>query len=314
LVGRIGNRLFASVALLATLAGELASTSGNEPLTTIARGVMGVGEGSLYGFALAVLARTPRPARAFGMVVFANQITSALLLTLSGWANLHYPVSGIFILMVLFLIATACFIPAVDSRPIRQKERIAPGKMGVFALLPAFLGIFLFATAFGTIWPIIASIGEARGISRNDMTSILATAGVAGIAGAGAAILLADRIGRTLPLAIGMLAMLLALLGAVRWALPVAAPAILFFWSFLVPYYLGFAAEADRAGRFVGVAGAMLPSGIAAGQANASYLLSHASHESLGLSAAAMQIGSMLWMALLSRRVRRIASRPVDIR
>ena len=303
LIKRIGNRRFAVVALLATLVGELVSTWVAEPFMEVARGIMGIGEGALYGLALAVLARTPRPARAFGVVVLTNQIVSALLLAMSGWSHRLYPASGIFTLMTFFLVATACFLPTIASHPIERTEQITGDAADSFAILPGIVGVFFFASAFGMVWPVIASIGQARGVSGHNTEALLGVSGIAGIVGAGSAILLADRVGRMLPLVIGSVVMSLALFGAFHWAFGVATPAILFLWSFLVPYYLGSATAADRTGRLVGVTGAMLPSGIAAGQAIATYLLRQKNYEEIAPSAVTMQIVGMLLILVLSTRL-----------
>jgi predicted MFS family arabinose efflux permease len=305
MLGWVSDRLFAGVAMALTIGAQILSLVGNPLIMVPARGLVGFGEGALYGLAIAALARTPRPDRAFGIVVFSNQIVSALLLVLATWAHLRFPAFGIFGLLLVFLLLTAACVPAMPAEGSLREQRAPFSLQALMRMLPGLAGIFLFAAGFGATWPVVASIARARGIADVDIGHVLSLAGVAGIAGAGCAILLAEKAGRVLPLVGGSVGLALALVGTVGGPFGIAAPAILFFWSFLVPYYLGSAAEADEGGRLVVLAGSMLPLGIAAGQIFAGSLLGSEAFGPLAMSAGAMiliAIGCMMALRRISRR------------
>jgi predicted MFS family arabinose efflux permease len=301
MLGWIGDRLFAGVAIIIAFGAQILSLAGDPLVMAPARGLLGFAEGALYGLAIAVLARADRPDRAFGIVVFSNQIVSAVLLVLATWAHLRFPTYGIFALLLVFLLLTAACVPALPAESGQREERAPFSLPGLMRMLPGLAGIFLFATGFGATWPIVASIGQARSIADVDLGHVLSIAGVAGIAGAGCAILLAERAGRVFPLVGGSLGLALALAGTVAGPFGIAAPAILFFWSFLVPYYLGSAAEADEGGRLVVLAGSMLPLGIAAGQVYAGSLLESAAFGPIAISAATMVVIAIGCMMILRR-------------
>lgn len=305
MAGRVGDRVLAALAISVTVAAQLCSLAGDVLLVSVARGCLGFGEGLLYGLAIAALARMPLPERAFGIVVLSNQTVGALLLTLATLAHLRFPSFGIFALLIAFLLFTALCVPAL---PVTGAARGSSARVDIRHLLvvaPGIIGILLFAAGFGAVWPMIAPIARARGLDDGAIGHLLSLAGIMGIAGAACAILLATRFGRVLPLTCGSLGFGFALLGSVCGPLWLAVPAILLFWSFLVPYYLGSAAAAACEGGFVALAGSMLPLGIAAGQMVASYILGGRSFLLLGTIAGGMVGFAVLCMLLLRRQAER---------
>ncbi|PZU08502.1 hypothetical protein [Sphingomonas sp.] len=310
MMGWVSDRAFAVMAIVTAIGAQLAFLTGNISIIIPARAVLGLAEGALYGLAIAVLARTPRPDRAFGIVVFSNQIVSALLLASATGAHLRFPHFGIFALLLIFLLLTSACAGFLHKMEEEGQKR-PPVVLGdILSMLPGLAGIFLLATGFGAIWPVVALTARARGIGDVDLGYVLSVAGLAGIAGAALAILLADRIGRVLPLVAGSASLALAFVGSVGGPFGIAVPAILFFWSFLVPYYLGSAAEADHSGRVVVLAGAMLPLGIAAGQIFAGLFVEGEAFGPLSSSAAAMTGCAILCMILLRRRAKPV--RPLE--
>lgn len=299
MLGRVGARAIAALAMAGTIGAQAGTLVAGPLLMLPVRALLGFAEGALYGLAVAALGRTARPDRAFGIVVFSNQIVSALLLVLAIRAHAFLPSSGIFLLLVGFLLVTAPCVAVVRADEGAGPERLPIDRGSVVAMLPGLAGIFLFASGFGALWPVVASIAQARGMAETEIGHVLSLAGLAGIAGAAAAIILAERAGRVLPLTLGSLALALALAGTVEGALAIAAPAILFFWSFLVPYYLGSAAVADRGGRLVVLAGSMLPLGIGAGQMFAAGIVNGRNYAPLAVSAAGMVAVAILCMMLL---------------
>jgi hypothetical protein len=302
LLGWAGARTIAVVAMAAAIGAQAATLLGGALLMLPARGLLGFAEGALYGLAVAALARTARPDRAFGIVVFSNQIVSALLLVLAIVAHAWAPSSGIFALLVGFLLLTAPCVAAMPAGGGADEARVPIDAASVRAMLPGLAGLFLFAAGFGALWPVVASIAQARGLAEAEIGHVLSLAGLAGIAGAAGAIILAEKAGRALPLTLGSAALALALAGTVGGPLIVAAPAILFFWSFLVPYYLGSAAVADRGGRLVVLAGSMLPLGIGAGQMFAASIVNGRTYAPLATASAAMVAAAILCMMLLRRQ------------
>lgn len=309
-MGRGNDRMLAAAAAVAMIIGQLSIFTGDALIAAVGRGALGFGEGALYGFAIAALARTHRPDRAFGIGVLLNLIFSAALLALSTWAHLRFPSFGILVLLLGFFVLTAFFVPSLPSST-SDRQMLEPIKLGsIIAFMPGFLGIFLFAAGFGSTWPLVSSIARAGGVSDTEIGQILSIAGVAGIFGAAISIVLAERIGRTLPLVVGSACLALALAGSATGHVQVAAPAVLFFWSFATPYYFGSAAVADPGGRLAAFSGAVIPLGIAAGQTFAGVVFKQNAPLLLAVSATGMLIGAILCMMLLRQQATAVSVQP----
>jgi len=126
--------------------------------------------------------------------------------------------------------------------------------------------MFLLATGLGLKWPVVGQIAAANGVAPGTVATGFSVAGLGGVAGAVASASLATRFGRLLPLIVGTLGMLLALVLVGTNLFVMAAILTMFFWAFALPYYLGLVAEIDATGRVAVFTSAMIPFGMAAGQ------------------------------------------------
>jgi predicted MFS family arabinose efflux permease len=243
-------------------------------ITATARFLAGGGVGALYAVAIAHIATSRSPDRAFGIVVTANHIVGAALLTMIAWLSNLYPGRAAFLIVVTFQLLTAFFIVQLPGRPSsashgRQARAPIARRTGLPALLGLF-GMFLLATAFGSVWPIMGQIAAKGGIASGEVTLAFSLAGAAGLIPGLLVTAIGLRAGRAVPLVLGSLAfggsLMLPGSGA---PFAVATVLVMFFWTFNIPYHLGLVAAIDRSGRLTVFTSAMLPLGIAVGQAGA---------------------------------------------
>ena len=138
--------------------------------------------------------------------------------------------------------------------------------------------MFLFLVGVGEVWPIVGSIAQSHGIAASSVGSALAIAGLTGIAAGLLVSLIGSRFGRLVPLIVGTLgiacAMLTLLAASDGHSLVLSTSLIMFFWIFSIPYYLGSQSALDPSGRLAVLSSAMMPFGLAAGQAVANSMTS----------------------------------------
>lgn len=273
-LNRFDRRALAGIAVVMAISGQLLSLIFDAPHSLGALRVLaGLGEGGMYAVAIASLAATRSPDRAFGVVAILNQISATLLLVAIAHLNGSYPQSGAIAVMLGLVMLTSLFVTTLP-------RRVDAGSTGQntgfdlktpFALTPALFGLagtFLLSCGFGAVWPFIGQIAVARNISDELIASAFSWVGAAGILAGVIVTALGLKLGRKLPLVFASVGFSVSLILPTYHVSFIALTLLLmFFWTFNIPYYMGLLAELDRTGRLAALTGAMLPFGIAAGQA-----------------------------------------------
>ncbi len=298
-VNRYDRRWTAALAIGLAIVGQALSLSAmSAPVVGALRLFAGIGEGGLYAVAVAHLAATAAPDRAFGLMLTANHVVGALLLATIAWLSGAYPAQAAIAVVIVFQLLTATLIGKLPRRPARAAARHRPSGAGG-AVAPAVLGLLgmlLLAGGFGVVWPLIGQIAKARGVSPHAVALAFSLAGAVGLLPGMLVTALGLRVGRVLPLSIGSLAFAAAL-SLPTFDVPFMVPTLLimFFWTFSIPYYLGLVAAVDRSGRLTVLTTAMLPFGIAVGQALAGQIVA-----TVGLRGVTLLGGASVIVALLA--------------
>jgi DHA1 family inner membrane transport protein len=258
------------------------------------------------------------PDRTFGIAITSNQLSVTLLLALLSWLGLdqgYRVVIGVVLAFTLLMGLGIGWFPRVA--PLRAADDPDMGTQAASSTLPGVLGLvgmFLFLVAVGEVWPIVGPIAQSHGIRAAAVGSALAIAGLAGI-GAGLLVsLIGSRFGRLVPLIVGTVglacAMLTLLVASDGQSLVMSTSLIMFFWIFSIPYYLGSQSALDPSGRLAVLSSAMMPFGLAAGQALANSMTPGTAYSStimssavtFGLALATTLFGIHLKVAPLARR------------
>lgn len=297
-ITRIDRRLTGAVGIIVAAIAQLLSLQTDSlGVAILCRAAAGAGEGALSAVAIASLAASPNPDRAFGIAVSSNKVAGTLLLALIAWAADLWPASGAVVVAAIFIAANILFVPALPAQPAKKIQ--APSSQHIGRHYSAAFGIggmFLLAIGFGVVWPLTGQIGTASGVSPSTLAFAYSIVGFGGIAGGAAAATLAIRLGRLVPLVFGTLSMALCLA-----LIPTAlfAPAVvmtLFFWAFNIPYYVGLQALFDPSGRLAVLTSAMIPFGIAGGQIIAGQIAMHFAIATVTIVGGAALILSLLLM------------------
>jgi predicted MFS family arabinose efflux permease len=236
-----------------------------------ARVVAGASEGMLYAIAVAALAGSAAPDRAFGVMITVNHVASSVLLALIAWIALRGVQEGPVLLVALAVLLASPFVallPRPSNAQATQPGAVRSGAPRWALATNGVTGVFLLSCGFGIVWPLIGQMAHARALPPAAVASGLSLGGVGGIVGGFVAALIGVRFGRNLPIALGSFAFAAALASPMH-PLPFGAVAfaIMFFWTWCLPYYLGLVSQFDRSGRLAVVTTSMIPCGIAAGQA-----------------------------------------------
>ena len=229
--------------------------------------------GALVGTGFSVIARTLSPDRTFGVLLFIQ-------FGLGGLGNLYIPrlvpifgVSVLFISLITFSVCTLIMLPFLDQYPVdhekQRAHREASGRVPLVPVALVLLSIFLFQAGNNGLFAFIIGLGKTSGLSLEFITGTLAAGGWIGLFGALLVIVIHTRFGRTIPLAVAML----ATVGA-TWALHYSTNGSVFLaanvlvgitWAFVMSYLLGLAAAFDRTGQMAALGGFASKMGLASG-------------------------------------------------
>jgi predicted MFS family arabinose efflux permease len=294
-IARVDRRACLAVGLLIAALGHLASILlVSYPVLVIVRAVAGVGVGIAYTVAVAALSATKLPDRNFGIAITSNQLSVTLLLALLSWFGVdqgYRVVIGVVLAFTLLMgLGIGWFPRVVPLRAAADSDKGTQVSSSTLSGVLGLVGMFLFLVAVGEVWPIVGPIAQSHGIGAAAVGSALAIAGLAGI-GAGLLVsLIGSRFGRLVPLIVGTVglacAMLTLLVASDGQSLVMSASLIMFFWIFSIPYYLGSQSSLDPTGRLAVLSSAMMPFGLAAGQALANSMTPGTAYSSTIISSA----------------------------
>ncbi len=235
-----------------------------------AHGVIG---GALVGTGFSVIARTLSPDRTFGVLAVhpvrawrsRQPVHTAAGADLWRQRTFHFAdhVQRVHI----------DHAPVLDQYPVdhekQRAHREASGRVPLVPVALVLLSIFLFQAGNNGLFAFIIGLGKTSGLSLEFITGTLAAGGWIGLFGALLVIVIHTRFGRTIPLAVAML----ATVGA-TWALHYSTNGSVFLaanvlvgitWAFVMSYLLGLAAAFDRTGQMAALGGFASKMGLASG-------------------------------------------------
>jgi predicted MFS family arabinose efflux permease len=281
------------------LANALCTVTGDLNTFVVLRFVAGLGAGSLVSLSFAAVGLTNNPDRNFGLLIMWVLVYGAIVLWLMPSAYAMAGMDGVLWFFALFpLTAVLCikFLP-VTGENVAQIEADAvtlPGRMKVTALF-AMLAYF---TAQGVVWAYLFLIGVAGGLNEQEVANGLMLSQFAGIAGAFLAAVVANRFGRSLPLAFGMLGGALCLyflVGQFEFLVFALAVGVYnFAWNLTHPFLLAAMASFDRRGRVVVYAVAMQMVGLAIGPGLAASVIAEGQYLNVNWLGAGLFVVSLM--------------------
>ena len=231
-------------------------------LMVIAVVVAGAAFSVLYGIGTTVLSDTSQPTRWYGLKIASEAgLGMILLLFLPSMVIQRWGFSGLLAAMALVLILLAPLLAWLPPRGIKGREPAVEKYKSVLvptlklALWLALAAVMTYMFCMTMIWAFVERVAHDAGFEAVATDNVLSLSLVLAVCGSLTAMMLADRFGLVLPLAVAVLLLLisLVLLDGMD-TLPIYALAIcLFNFSFGlgIPYMVTVVAKLDIDGRFV---------------------------------------------------------------
>jgi MFS family permease len=228
--------------------------------------------GALYSLALTVLADGSHPDRSFGFSL-AAQVAFQVAGLWAGPRLLH--AGGIDAILAVFAVLSIVGLALVPALPARGREivsrGIGSGRLWTLPVICALAGCFLFFLNVNCYWTYVEPIGTAAGLASQVIANDLALGVAVGIGGALLASWWGERYGRTGPIGIAALLIVVAVLMlpyASRSAAFLLSTAVYnFAWNYSLAYQYAAVNAVDDSGRGVAIAPAFHSGGGAAGPA-----------------------------------------------
>ncbi len=275
---KITWRKFVAICIVVCVLGNLASL-GQTDFNTLAgiRYVTGLGSGGIISLTFTMMGLTERSDRNFGYIIVWVLTYGAFGLLLMPMAYTTVGMNG---LLVFFAAFCAVGLTCVRHLP-DSGEHVSTGENTRTFSLPIkgsmLAAILSYNIAIGIVWAYLFLVGLEAGMAEQAVANALTVSQFLGIAGAFLAVLFEVRLGRLLPLAIGVIggaASVLYLVGDIGAAeFWIGVCGFNFLWNLSMPYLLATLADFDIRGRMVVHGVSMQFIGYAVGPAIAAQLL-----------------------------------------
>ena len=228
------------------------------------RALAGIGAGLAFAISCIWTARSPQPARIFGIgVVLVSLVTAVAMLPLSSIAG-QGGLPTVF--LSIGLILTAATILLFWFHPAQRSDLVSDidhndMPVGNLSRLGLYSAVILSNMALSIIWQFAERLGRQYGFGVTDIGFVLSISVAVGIGGSVAAALVGDRFGYSRPLLAGMaLGSLCGVLvsvqsGYVGYAIAIALSE--FGFLFIMPFLIGIGSWLDSSGKLAAVAGGL---------------------------------------------------------
>ena len=230
----------------------LSASTGSIEVLFFARLVSGIAEGLILAFANAALASTKKPDRSYALLNTWNVGSGVLLLTIMPILEQKYGAIAVF-----GLIGMACLLmmPLFKHLPVKievvQQIKISGDR--ITASIVMLLSLLVWGTAAAMTWAFYIAIGGHTTLETTTVGLIAAVAALGGLVGGALAVYVSGNYRRDMPFYIALLVhtvIALALTNVFHnWVFILTAPAVIACVYFILPLYLGMAAEHDPNGR-----------------------------------------------------------------
>jgi len=290
-VSRVNWHHLLRLALGLLVVGNIASALADSyTVLVVARTMTGIATGIIVPTAYATVALTAKPDRNFG-ILMASLLTYGAVGFAGASSLAHW--GGVSALYGAMAVLALLAWPMISRMPTGAQARATEANFAAAVPLlqrpwhvAAVVAVFANFTAYLCFWANTGLVGTAAGLDDATVGTALAMSQVFGIAGALVASVLGARLGRVLPLTLGIGGLVAAVLMTVGMTASnptallqgatgfmVAACLFIFSQNLTHPYLLGALASFDRSGRLVAIGASAQMLGVAAGPAVAAFLL-----------------------------------------
>lgn len=307
LTGRLDWRRMAAVAVLAMVAGNLLSLVPTSPgMFGITRLLVGLGGGVLASLGFSSIGLTSAPDRNFAYLNMCVLLYGAVVL----WALPPFVHEvGVPGMLLFFAMVAAAMLPFIRLLPRSERDGRPQGVSAVnqghsrgAALLVATN--LLFFVGVGSVWAYLALIGTAGGASDQSVATALMVAQLSGAAGSLVAARLENRVGRRVPIGVGLCVCAVAIIPLARgpgmavYALSVVA--FNFAYNLVQPFLYAFLTAIDASRRSIRFAVASMMLGLASGPALAAAVVGDSRYERVVALGVVAFVGAIVTFTVLA--------------
>lgn len=279
LFSRISCAGFALIGVTIALAGQFVTMwLENYSGLMIARVVAAIGLGMIYGAANAAGAKAENPEKLFSYGISGSLVIFAFLLPTLAIVSSRYGYQVMYGVLVFFMLICSPFLRGLDVSGSDLQVEVERHPVPWAKLLNLLAVLILFNVGTGAVWTFVERSGVRVGMDADTIGTLVGLSTLAGIAGSLAVSWVGSRLGRTLPLLIGLslggVACYFIASGISVFLYGLACLAYWVSYMFMYPYLVGIAAALDNRGRCSAAAAGTLMLSFSMGPLVASYLVS----------------------------------------
>jgi predicted MFS family arabinose efflux permease len=271
-------RKFVTICLFICVIGNLVSLGQSDFNTLrVIRFITGLGSGGIISLTFTMMGLTERSDRNFGYIVVWVLTYGAFGLLLMPQAYATVGMNGVLVFFSAFCALGLAFVKHLPDSGDHVEISGEPAHFSTSLKGLTLAAILSYNIAIGIVWAYLFLVGLEAGMGEQAVANALTASQFLGIAGAFLAVLFEVRLGRLLPLAIGVLGGAASVYylvgdigGAEYW---IAVCGFNFLWNLSMPYLLATLADFDHRGRIVVHGVSMQFIGYAVGPAIAARLL-----------------------------------------
>lgn len=278
------------------------------PLLVALRALHGLAGGTSIGIALAVMARTRIPQRAYGAQFTLQVLLGGLGLMWLPELAARHGAWVLFLSLAGVSVVTLMLLPLLADYPLVRGPDGAARERGVrWPLVATLAAIFLFQAANMGLFAFIIPLGRRYSLGTPFISNTLGIADWVAAIGSLLAMWIGARYGRLRPLTVALLVTIpatAAFLHSDHGAVFAAANIVTgIAWSFVIPCLFGMCAALDASGRSASVGGFCSKMGLASGPLLAPYLIGNDDYPILIWAAVGTLVLVLLAAAMPARRI-----------
>jgi len=237
----------------------IAAFTKNTEILTLLLGIAGLMGGAAFACAIDALDKTRKKERNFAFSILVVQLTSAgTIFLMSALPSLRSFSSMTFLMAGLVAIG-AVLSPFISSRPspgqLQLSSSMDQNRKTILLPIAALIALGMFGIGIVGVWAFLERMASSAGLSNDNIYQALAQAYIAGAVGAFLASMIADRVGRIIPLVLASIALTVTLFIAPQY---IAAGSFLMMvlifqlsWNFTIPYQFSIISNVDPSSRML---------------------------------------------------------------
>ena len=246
-------------------------------LLSVTRFVIGLGSGGLLSLSFTMAGLTSNPDRNFGLIVVWLLIYGAFGMLLMPTAYELVGMNGLYAFLALFCASGLLIVKSLPHSGdiVKLSKQILEYSNTI--KISSLSGLLIYNIAIGIVWAYLFLVGLEAGMSEQAVANAITLSQFFGIGGALVPVLLQAKIGRILPLGIGIIGgagfifLIVGDIGSTMFWVGVCGFNLL--WNLTVPFLFSVLADYDIRGRIVTYGVSMQFLGLALGPFIAAMLL-----------------------------------------